>query len=411
MNDGCNTNLTKEFGWIYNPGVRQPITDEPFLNKSKAAVIRDFHKNFTGYRETPLASLNNLAKTLGVSSVFVKDESHRFGLNAFKALGGSFAIAKCIAKRLDMPFETVSFEKLRSQQIKQQLGTLTFATATDGNHGRGVAWSATALGHKAVVYMPKGSSPIRLENIKACGAEAYITDLNYDDTVRLSAETAQRNGWIIVQDTAWPGYEEIPAWIMQGYVTMVLEAMEQLNRAGIKKPTHIFVQAGVGSLPGAVQGFFTSVFKEDRPVITVVEPNNAACIFKSAQIGDGKPYKADGDLTTIMAGLACGEPNPQAWELLNKYSDMFIRCPDYVSAKGMRILGNPLGDDPRIISGESGAVPAGLLTVIMQQPELEEVRKLLNLNKDSVILLFSTEGDTDPEIYRKIVWDGAYPNP
>ncbi|HSW35888.1 MAG TPA: diaminopropionate ammonia-lyase, partial [Candidatus Limnocylindrales bacterium] len=233
----------------------------------------------------------------------------------------------------------------------------------------------------------------------------YITDMNYDDTVRMTANKAVKNGWVVVQDTAWKGYEDIPAWIMQGYAVMADEAMIQLNQQGINVPTHIFMQAGVGSLAGSIQGYFTSKFGDSRPITAVVEPNKADCFYQSALAGDGRPRKVTGDLDTIMAGLACGEPNPQGWNILWDYCDMFISCPDYIAAKGMRILGNPLGVDPRVVSGESGAVTTGILYEILKNENLTELREQLKLNQDSAILVFSTEGDTDPVNYRKIVWD------
>lgn len=298
--------------------------------------------------------------------------------------------------------------KLKTKEVKDQLGEITFTTATDGNHGRGVAWAAQQLGHKAVIYMPKGSSTARLNNIKATGAEAYITDFNYDDTVRLAAENAKKYDRVIIQDTAWEGYEDIPAWIMQGYCTMADEALAQLNQQGVDRPTHVFLQAGVGSYPGAIQGYFAAGLKAACPVTVIVEPNKADCIFKSALAKDGRPSKVSGEMDTIMAGLACGEPNPLAWNLLRDYSDMFISCPDNVAANGMRILGNPLGSDPRVVSGESGAVTTGIVSMLLQDKDLREVRDILKLDKTSNILVFNTEGDTDPENYRRIVWDGAY---
>jgi diaminopropionate ammonia-lyase len=258
--------------------------------------------------------------------------------------------------------------------------------------------------------MPKGSSLRRLESIRATGAEAYITEFNYDGAVRLAASNAEKYGWVVIQDTAWEGYEDIPAWIMQGYSTMAKEALEQLNEMGVEKPTHIFVQAGVGSLAGAVQGFFASIFCETRPITTIVEPDKADCIFRSAKANDGKPRIITGDMDTIMAGLACGEPNTIGWNILRDYSDAFISCPDYIAAKGMRILGNPLGDDQRVVSGESGAVTTGILSIIMKDTSLNMLREALKLDKNSRVLLFSTEGDTDPENYRSIVWDGKYPS-
>lgn len=397
--------------WTYNQKARNHKKNSSieFISPQEIKKAWDFQKSFAVYNETPLQNLSNLASYLGVSGIYVKDESYRFGLNAFKVLGGSYAIGRYLAKRLNMKIEELSFDILRSREMKEKLGEITFTTATDGNHGRGVAWAARQLGHKAVVYMPNGSSSIRLENIKATGAEGYITDLNYDDAVRLCAENAEKYGWIIIQDTAWEGYWEIPVWIMQGYATMAAEAIEQLRSQGIEKPTHIFLQAGVGSYAGAIQGFFASVFQDKRPATVIVEPNKANCLYLSALAGDGKARKVTGDMDTIMAGLACGEPNPIAWDILKDYNDMFITCPDDAAAYGMRILGNPLGNDPRVISGESGAVTAGILSLLMREESLKQVKDLLGLDKNSTILLFNTEGDTDPEHYRKVVWDGKYP--
>lgn len=404
--------MKKWLKWINNQNARNSATKIPldFLNENEIKRVRDFHATFPQYAETPLRDLSCLAKNAGVSGIYVKDEAYRFGLNAFKVLGGAYAIGRYLAGRLNLDIAELSFEKLKAKDIREKLGEITFISATDGNHGRGVAWAARQLGQKAVIYMPKGSALIRLENIKATGAEAYITDLNYDDTVRLAAENARKNGWVIVQDTAWEGYEDIPTWIMQGYVTMAAEALEQLNRQGVARPTHVFVQAGVGALAGSMQGFFAAIFGDSRPITVVVEPDRADCIFKSAQAGDGRPRIVTGSMDTIMAGLACGEPNPIGWKILWDYCDTFISCPDCMAAKGMRILGNPLENDPRVISGESGAVTTGVLIEILKSENMKEARDLLQLDQHSRILLFSTEGDTDPENYRSIVWDGRYPS-
>ena len=256
--------------------------------------------------------------------------------------------------------------------------------------------------------MPKGSSIKRLNNIKAEGAEASITELNYDDAVRLANKYAEEHNGVIIQDTAWEGYEKIPAWIMQGYGTMALEASEQLKALNALKPTHIFIQAGVGSLAGAVQGFFASQYGDDCPKTVVVESNLADCYYKSAIANDGEARSVGGDMQTIMAGLACGEVNTIGFTILKNYSKVFISCPDWVAAKGMRILGNPLKGDTGVISGESGAVTTGALYEIMTNDEYKDLKEALELDENSKVLLFSTEGDTDPEKYREIVWDGKY---
>lgn len=379
-----------------------------FLGEEEIKKTRRFHESFPQFTKTPLVDLKGLSKHLGLGGVYVKDESYRFGLNAFKVLGGSFSMGKYLAKKLGKDISELSYEKLTSKEIRKELGDITFITATDGNHGRGVAWTASQLNQKSIVYMPKGSSLTRLENIRGEGANASITDLNYDDAVRLAAKEAEENGWVMVQDTAWEGYEEIPTWIMQGYGTMASEALEQLRNLKIEKPTHIFVQAGVGSLAGAVQGYFASVFKDECPTTVIVEANEADCLYRSAVAGDGNLRAVTGDMPTIMAGLACGEANTIGWEVLKSYSSMFVSCPDWVSANGMRMLGNPIKEDKRVISGESGAVTAGLLNAIMTRDDMKEIREKLKLDENSRVLLFSTEGDTDPDKYRKIVWNGEY---
>ncbi len=383
-----------------------PGCDLSFLSPQRANSIRDFHKSFPMYASTPLAHLPETAKALGLGDIYVKNESYRFGLNAFKVLGGSFAIGSYLAERLGKDISEVNYHTLISPETKAKLGELTFVTATDGNHGRGVAWTANQFKQRSVVYMPKGSARERLDNIRAEGSDASITDLNYDDAVRLASRQADEKGWILVQDTAWEGYEDIPTWIMQGYSTMGLEAYEQLP----EKPTHIFLQAGVGSMAGAIAGLFAALYGEDRPIVTVVEPNKADCIFRTAQANDGKLHFVTGNMDTIMAGLACGEPCSIGWNILKDYADHFISCPDYVAAKGMRILGNPLGHDDRVISGESGASCFGCVAAITTDPELTPIKQAMGLNETSRVLFFSTEGDTDRENYRAIVWDGKYPS-
>ena len=376
-----------------------------FLGQAKAEEIRRYHATFPMYEPTPLVCMPETAAMLGLGNVYVKDESKRFGLNAFKVLGGSYAIGHELADMLGKPMEDVDCGLLTSAETRERLGEITFITATDGNHGRGVAWTATQVGMKSVVYMPKGSAKERLENIIAAGADASITDMNYDDTVRLACAHAKENGWVLVQDTSWEGYEKIPRRIMQGYCTMGLEALEQMP----EKPTHIFLQAGVGSMAGAMAGFFASAHGEKRPQIVIVEPNKADCIYRTAEANDGTLHCVGGDMDTIMAGLACGEPCELAWDILKHCADHFVSCPDYVAAKGMRILGNPAGLDGRMISGESGASAFGCAAEIMTNPELAWMKEQLGLNDQSRVLFFSTEGDTDKANYRAIVWDGKYP--
>lgn len=384
----------------------QALYDVKRFGLENAKKVNAFHRSFPEYSVTPLANLNHFAEQVGLKSIHVKDESYRFNLNAFKVLGGSYAIGNYIAKKLGMDISELPYEKMTSEEIKEKLGEVTFVTATDGNHGRGVAWTANRLGQKSVVYMPKGSAKERLDNIKALGSDASITDLNYDDAVRLANEGAEKYGWVMVQDTAWEGYEDIPGWIMEGYTTMAYEAVQQL---GDEKPTHVFLQAGVGAMSGGVTGFLADYYGDkDRPIITIVEPNKADCIYRTAEANDGKLHFVTGDMDSIMAGLCCGEPCTIGWNVLKDHADHFVSVPDYCAAKGMRILGNPLPGDDKVISGESGAATFGFVAELMTNPSLDWLRKKLQIDENSRILCFSTEGDTDKENYRRIVWDGLY---
>ena len=364
----------------------------------QAESARRFHQSFPEYTKTPLVELSELSKKLNVNKIFVKDESYRFGLNAFKVLGGSYAIGRYIQDTAELNEGQFNYETLTSPEVKEKLGQMTFITATDGNHGRGVAWTANRLKQHSVVYMPKGSAQERLDNIKALGSDASITEFNYDDAVRLANKHANENGWIMVQDTAWEGYEKIPAWIMQGYTTMALEIVEELDTI---KPTHLFLQAGVGALAGAVTGFFADYYKDNRPIITIVEPDKADCIYKTAAANDGRIHTVDGDLNTIMAGLACGEPCTIGWNVLHDHADHFISMSDNYAELGMRTLGLPLGNDQVIVSGESGAATMGFVTEILSNPEHKELKEALQLNEDSIIICISTEGDTDKENYKR----------
>ncbi len=389
-----------------------PRSDDRWLNvmsEENVEAANTFHKCFPQYSVTPLANLRGLAEEIGLGGLYVKDESYRFGLNAFKVLGGSFAMAKYIAGEMKRDVSEMTYDYLTSPEFEKDFGYATFFTATDGNHGRGVAWAANKLHQKAVVHMPKGSTKTRFDNIAKENAKVTIEELNYDDCVRLAAaEARETEHGVIIQDTAWEGYEEIPSWIMQGYGTMSREASEQLKENGVERPTHIFVQAGVGSLAASVVGYFSNLYPDAPPKFIICEADAAACLYKGAKLGTGEEQIVTGDLQTIMAGLACGEPNTIGWDILRNHADCFLSCPDWVSARGMRILSSPVKDDPRVISGESGAVDTGAVYTIMTDDDYKELREKLELNTESKVLCFSTEGDTDPERYREIVWDGAW---
>jgi diaminopropionate ammonia-lyase len=379
------------------------------FSQDVARGVHRFHKQMPGYAETPLASLSNLAATWGVGGVFVKDESKRFGLNAFKVLGGSYAVARLLCERLGLDIADVSLEHLRGKEVREKIGRMTLATATDGNHGRGIAWTAATLEQRAVVYMPKGCAQARVDSVRGHGANVVVTDLNYDDAVRHAFHVAEEKGWHVVQDTAWEGYTVIPTWIMQGYLTMCHEAIERLAVYGIK-PTHVFLQAGVGAMAGAVAGYLANCFPDDPPTIVVMEPTNAACLYASAAAGDGLPHEVTGDLQTIMAGLACGVPNPVGWDILNAYAKCFLRCGDSVAADGIRILANPVSGDPAVEAGESGSIGVGVLRLLANVPAFAGLKDQLGINARSIVLCFNTEGATDPVNYRDIAWYGKHPS-
>ena len=390
--------------YAYRP--LSPADDSRYLNRfdlAHARAARNFHRSFPEYAPTPFWNLSAMAEKTGVASIHLKDESFRFGLDAFKVLGGSYCIARKIGELLDIPAEALSYELLTSPEIREKTRSLTFVTATDGNHGRGVAWTAQKLGCKSVVYMPKGSSPERLEHIRKAGATASITDMNYDDAVRFANQQAREHGWIMLQDTAWEGYEDVPGWIMEGYLTLALEAYEQLQG---EEPTHIFLQAGVGAFAGSAAGFFTSVLNR-RPVITIVEPDKADCLYRTARANDGQIHFVTGDMDSMMAGLCCGEPCTIGWDVLSRCAEHYISMPDEIAASGMRLLADPDGSDPRIISGESGAASFGLAMALLLDESLAPLKEKIGLRADSRILCVSTEGATDLENYWKIIASGG----
>lgn len=400
--------------WIENKRAAT-LTDstvaEELIPLTLPRQIRRFHRQIPGYQMSPLKGLSNLANKLNIGGIWVKDESKRLDLSSFKVLGGSYAIYRLIQQRLGLAGQDLTFSDLTNGGVRKILGDLSFAAATDGNHGRGMAWSARQMGFKSVIYVHKFTSLARIQAIENNGARVVVIEGNYDEAVRQVYTDAQQNGWEVVSDTSWEGYEDIPRWVMQGYTTLLSEAQEQLAAQGISQPTHVLVQAGVGSLAAATIGYYYSLLGADRPKTVVVEPTKAACLFRSIEAGDGKPHNVTGDLNTIMAGLACGEPNPIAWNLLSDCADFFAVCPDYVAAMGMRVYGVPLRGDPVVISGESGAVTMGALMYLMQHPSASEFRHKLGLGPDSQVLLINSEGNTSPDDFRTVVWEGGIPVP
>lgn len=366
-----------------NPAQRKKLF--PDFDPESFIRVRAFHESLPEYDPTPLVSLGSLAQAIGVKGVYIKDESKRFGLNAFKALGASYAV-HCLLE------ENPAIEEI--------------VTATDGNHGRGVAWAAHKAGKRATVFLPRGTVEIRRANIANIGStRAEITDMIYDDAVRHAAAYAREHSAALVQDTAFEGYRDIPRNIVLGYSTMAAEAADRLDAQAVR-PTHVFLQAGVGSMAGGVTAYLAHRYKDDLPVISTMEAFNTPCIYES--IEKSLPAPACYSDYTAMAGLNCGEPNPDILPVLREYVQFCIQCPDEAAFEGMYRLAHPMPGDKKVVSGESGAVGVGVLMRLMLNPFLEEWKTRMGLDKNSVVLLFSTEGDTDPENYRKVTETTGY---
>ncbi len=372
------------------------------FSKENTMKIHKFHQSMgDSYNVTPLVRLKELSNHLGLQDIFVKDESLRGNLKAFKLLGGAYSVAKSICKKLSIDISEVDFDYLKSNEVKNKLGDLTFAAASDGNHGKSVAWAANEFNQSCIVYMPKGTVQDRVTAIEELGSEVIVTNMNYDGCVSEVNKLGSSKGWEVILDTASEGDKEVASWVMQGYATMTYEAISQMNSMAIK-PTHIFVQAGVGSLAASVMGVVLNYYSE-VPKLYTLEPHQANCFYLSGLANDGLARSVEGDMESISAGLSCGVPNPISWELIRNFADGFISCDDLLAANGMRILGNPLKGDMAITSGESGSIGTGFIDYVMKNKEL---RKKFDLDASSTVLLFSTEGDTDRVNYRDIVWYG-----
>ena len=370
----------------------------PWLSEAAAKNARRFHRSLPAYRETRLVSLACAADQFGVAGILVKDESDRFGLKAFKGLGGSYGMFRILCERLGLDPESADFKPFEDPEIRRRCADIEFVTATDGNHGKGVSWAAQQFGCRAHVYMPVGTVEARRRAIEEAGsATAEITPWSYDETVAYAAKQAGEHGWILIQDTAWDGYEQIPQWIIEGYLTIGEETAEQL---GGLTPTHVFLQAGVGSMAGGLTAYFRNRYAPASPLVTIVEPTSAACVYESVKAGDGAMHTVPGDAETIMAGLNCGTPCSVVWPVLRDEAAAYAACTDAVTITGMRAYARPVGSDQAVISGESGAVTFGLLWEILRDGAL---RREMKIDQESVILLVNTEGDTDPEGYRRVL--------
>ena len=346
--------------------------------------------SWDNYLPTPLHSFDDMAQDTGVSSIFYKDENPRFTLKSFKALGGAYAVANLLIKKLKEEGINANSSDLISGKYKEYTSNLTVCCATDGNHGRSVAWGAKQFGCKCEIYIHRNVSQGREKAIAKYGATVNRIKGNYDDSVRIAAEVAESNGYTVVSDTSYEGYTDIPKDVMQGYTVMVDEAIKQMN----DMPTHVFLQGGVGGFPAAVVSFLQESL-DCPPIFIVVEPANADCLFQSAV--NGEPTAVHGDLDTIMAGLACGEVSVLAWSILESYVPHFMSITDESIPKAMQLLANR---ESPIVAGESAI--AGLAGFLVACNDANLKSKLM-INENSKILFFGTEGDTDEEMYEQLV--------
>ena len=344
---------------------------------------------------TPLHRLDGLADELGVGSVFVKDEGYRLGLGSFKALGGSYVVTRLVleeaARRLDHP---VDVGDLQTDAVRAVAATMTFACATDGNHGRSVAQGAQLVGAEAAIFMHGGVSDERVAAIERFGARIIRVDGSYDDSIIEAARVAEAEGWTVLSDTSWPGYEAIPALVSQGYTVLVRESLDAMT----KPPTHVLVQAGVGGFAAAVAGHLAAVLGADRPHVIVVEPERAACLFASNAAGG--IVTVPGAEPTVMAMLECYQPSPLAWRVLERVADGFLTLSEDESPAAMRRLAQPAAGDPPIVAGESGVAGLAGLVQLTADPEL---RRQTGLDDHAIVLVINTEGATDPELYTTLV--------
>jgi len=390
--------MTELYRFYENPrSTRTGCVDASEFFSTGFEAARKEISSWPNYRPTPLISLSGLATAKRVGAILYKDEGGRFGLGSFKALGGAYGVCRVLQSAiLDRTGISPSSEELRQGRFRAITETITVATATDGNHGRSVAWGANLFHCPCVVYVPRSCSVNRELAIARYGAQVRRSSFGYDETVRQCLRDAEDHGWLVVSDTSWEGYEKIPATVMQGYTVMTGEVLNQF--AAGSAPTHVIVQAGVGGLAAAVHAHFCSVLGSRRPRLIVVEPSGAAGLFESARAG--KPVSMNREARTIMAGLEANDVSQLAWKLLVDGADFFMTIPDSVVPECMRLLASSPYGDPPIVAGESAVAGlAGLLYLL----DNAAVRAKLELNSTSSILLFGTEADTDSALYSKLV--------
>ena len=361
------------------------------LEKSRAAAA--VITQWPGYEITPLHNLSRLASEIGVEKICYKDESKRFQLKSFKALGGAYAVARQLQARIEnVSGNSATIKDLLGRQYNSIVNQIVISCATDGNHGRSVAWGCRMFGCRCVIYIHRDVSAARKQAIEAFGAEVIRISGNYDDSVKQADDDARLHQRIVVSDTSYPGYMDIPRDVALGYTLLLAESVKQM---GASIPTHVFIQGGVGGLASSVCAYFWELWGTQRPRFIVVEPENANCLQQSARAGH--PVVVEGNLDTLMAGLACGVVSLLAWEILSIGVDDFLTLSEDAVAPCMRLLAD---SDPPIEAGESAVAGLGALLSARSDTEMS---KALGLDQSSRIFLLGSEGATDPDLYRQLV--------
>lgn len=365
------------------------------LSSEDFARARSEITAWEGYAPTPLAHLRALAAAIGVGDVLYKHEGPRFGLGSFKALGGSYAAQRVLQREIARRTgRDTSLADIRNGNFSGECARITLVSATDGNHGRSLAWGCQRFGAPCRIYIHSDVSEGRAEAMRAFGAEVIRIKGDYDDSVTLAREEAEANGWFVVSDTSWPGYSLPPRDVMAGYGVMTQEICDALDRA----PTHAFLQGGVGGLAAGVAAGLRQYWGKGAPRVVIVEPELAACLFESGKSGRATSVAIDEE--TLMAGLSCGQPSELAWAILAEEASDFLTLPESLVAPAMRLLARPLEGDPVIEAGESAI--AGLAALIAARQDANLSAKL-GLDAGSRVLLIGSEGVTDPAIFAAIM--------
>lgn len=368
---------------------------ERVLSRQDFATSRAEITQWEGYAPTPLVSLSALAAKIGVADVLYKDEGPRFGLGSFKALGGSYAALRVLQRQIAAKLgQQVSLEEIRTGKVAALAAQITLVSATDGNHGRSLAWGCQRFGAPCRIYIHAEVSEGRAAAMRDLGAEVIRINGDYDASVVLAKKEAEENGWFVVSDTSWEGYSEPPRDVMAGYGVMTSEICESLDQP----PTHVFLQGGVGGLAAGVVAGLRQHWGKQGPRVVIVEPELAACLFESGRSGVATTFAVQTE--TLMAGLSCGEPSGMAWEILAEEAADFLTIPDSIVAPCVRLLARPFAGDTAIEAGESAI--AGLAALIAARQDAALSAKL-GLDAQSRVLLIGSEGVTDPAIFAQIM--------